>query len=151
MEEIRFRDLEYRHKPKSVDWFWGLGLLAIFSIGLSIFFGNLLFGILILMGAASIGIFAVREPREIEYVINERGILIGDAFHPYSELESFYIDHQQHTTKLILVSKRFFTSYIVIDIDAHNPEAIQNALTLKLPEVEHHEPLLHAIAERLGI
>ncbi|MDO8492363.1 MAG: hypothetical protein Q7S34_01845 [bacterium] len=151
MQEIRWTDLEYPHRPKSVDWFWGLGLLAIAVAGLSIFLGNLLFGLLFIAGSASIGIFAVREPKEIEYIINDKGVLIGDSFHSYDELGSFYVDRQEQVTKLILTSKKLFSSYLVIDITEHNPDAIHDALIQKLPEVEHREPLLHAVAERLGI
>jgi len=151
MEEIRWRDLEYPHRPKSVDWYWGLGLLAIVLAVVSIFFGNLLLGILIIAGAATIGIFTVREPHEIDYVISSKGILINSDFHPYQDLESFFVDEQEKGTKLILVSKKFFTSYIIIDIKDHHPDTVRDFLLNKLPEIEHREPLLHAIAERLGI
>mgnify|MGYP001576987073 CR=1 FL=1 len=151
MQELRWKDFEYLNHEKSIDWYWGLGVVTILGVGLSIFFDNTLLAILIGMGGIAIGLFAMREPKEIEYIIGERTIILGDETHPYNELESFSIDHQHHDVKLIIVSKKFFLPYIVITIKEHHPDTVREYLVRKLPEGAHQEPIIHAIAERIGI
>ena len=52
----------HEHRDHSTDWYWGLGLLAIAGAGLALFFGNLLFAVIIVMAAGSIGVLALRGP-----------------------------------------------------------------------------------------
>ncbi len=151
MQEIRWRDYEYLHHEKSIDWYWGLGTITVLGVGLSVFFGNTLLAILIGLGGIAVGLFAMRDPKEIEYCITERKILIGNEAHSYSELESFSIDHQHDDIKLIFVSKKFFLPYIVLTIKEHHPDTIREYLERKLPEANHQEPIIHVIAERIGI
>ena len=151
MEEIRWRDYEYTYHPKTVDWFWGLGLISIVIAGISIYFGNLLFGLLVLIGAVSVGLFAIREPKEIDYVLSEKSVNIGETVYRYLDLESFFVDEQRDNNKLILLMKKFFVPYIVITIKNHSADEVRDFMLKKLLEAEHHEPLIHALADRLGI
>ena len=151
MQELRWKDFEYLHHKKTIDWYWGLGVVTVLGFGLAIFFGNTLLAILVGLGGISIGLFALRAPKEIEYVISERVVMLGEEVHPYNELESFSIDHQHHDVKLIIISKKFFLPYIVITIKEHHPDSVREYLVRKLPEASHREPLIHAIAERIGI
>lgn len=151
MQEITWTDFEYPHKKRSVDWYWGLGLVTICAAGLSIFLGNLLFGIFILLAGLTVGLLAIRIPREIEYKIADQGIHLGEAHYSYAELESFFVDEQKYCNKLILLRKKIFLPQLIITLPAIDPHSVRDYLLHRLPESEHHEPFLHALGERLGI
>jgi hypothetical protein len=151
MHEISWSEYEYAHRPKTVDWFWGLGLLALISSGVALYFGNILLAVIIGLGAFSVGLFAVRIPKQVLYVINERGIGVGEEFFHYEELDSFFIHKQQHEDKLILAPKKFLGTLMVIPIREYEGEDIKEILIHKLKEVPHHEPLAHVLADWLGI
>jgi len=151
MHDLRWSEFEYHHRPKTVDWFWGLGLIAILAAGLSLFFSNILLSILILLGAITIGLFAVRAPKKIEYRITDVGIYMGEDYLHFEEITSFFIERQHHEDKLIIAPKRFLGTLIVIPIRTYTMEQVKDALIHKIEESPHHEPLIHRLIDLLGI
>lgn len=140
--ELEWEALEYHHVDKTSDWFWGLALLAIVGVGASIFFGNILFAAVILLGAGTLALFGARQPHMTQFVISERGVRIGKNLFPYSTLESFWITDDSHThPQLLIKSKKLLMPLIVIPIAHVNSEDIREILLDKLVEEEHHEPL----------
>lgn len=150
MEPLRWSSLEYQDRERTTDWFWGLGIVAFSFASLSFYFGNYLLAILILISAFSLTLFAIKKPQHIEYELHEDGLRANDVFYPFSTLESFWVEQFSREPKIILVSKKFLVPHIIIPIEEHDPKKIREFLLGKLEEVEHHEPLLHIITERLG-
>lgn len=143
--------LEYPHHERSVDWYWGLGLTSAAIAVVAIFLDNPLFAVLVITGAIAIGILALREPKPITYRVTDKTVEIGEKKIWYTDIESFYVSEREDDVKLILGSKHFFTPYIIIPIFDHDPDVLRAFLLRKLPEVEHHEPILNVIIERLGL
>lgn len=150
MEPIIWRALEYEDRERTPDWFWGLGLIAVAFAGLSIYFENYLLAVLVVIGAFSLMLFAIRKPEHVEYELHEDGIRINKTFYPLNTLQSFWVEQFTAEPKIIIVSKKFFVPHIIIPIEDYDPKKIREFLLNKLEEVEHHEPLLHTITERLG-
>lgn len=90
--DIHWKAEEYAHREKTVDWYWALGIISVSAIIISIILKNFLFAILILIGAGTVVLFSVKKPRLIDVKINHKGIIIDKFFHPYSEIDSFWID-----------------------------------------------------------
>lgn len=151
MNELTWSAPEYLEQNRSTDWYWGVGLVALIAAGAAVFFGNYLFAVLIAVGAFSLILFAQRKPEHIEYSITERGIRINSLLYPYNSLDSFWVDENEHDPKILLASKKFFLPYIIIPLYDHDPREVRDILLAYLPEVEHHEPLLQILAERLGL
>jgi hypothetical protein len=63
-EEMVWSVITHEHRERTTDWYWALGLVAIAGAVASVFFGNTLLAIIILLGAGSIGFLAIRGPRE---------------------------------------------------------------------------------------
>ena len=59
---------EFHHNPKSSDWFWAVAIIAISMTILTFIYGNILLGILLIIGTIGIFLHADRLPvvREIE-------------------------------------------------------------------------------------
>src|SRR3990167_8118911 len=114
---------EHEYKERSSDWFWAVGIVA-FSIAIaSIIFGNVLFGILVLVASFAMALFINKEPEVTEVVINEQGVARGRVFYTYESLDSFWIDHEHSHPKILLRSKKFFLPLIIVPLGDSNPRS----------------------------
>lgn len=149
---IRWNAFEYEHTEKGSDWFWALGIITISAAGAAFALGNILFGILILVGAFSLALFANRHPDLIQFEINERGVVIGDTLYPYTTLDSFWIEDTVQTAipKIIIKSKKVLMPYIIIPFEHNDSTSIHDYLSEYIKEEEHNEPLSHKILEYFG-
>ena len=148
---INWQAYEYHHEPKSVDWFWAVAIIALCVTILSILYSDILFAIVVLIGTATLCIYAVRPPELVRFELNEKGVVIEDKMYPYATLESFWVEEAAYPhPKLLIKSKKFIMPLIVIPIDEVHPEDVRQYLLPYLPEVEHFEPVSQKIMEYLG-
>src|SRR5690348_12475178 len=112
---ISWQAHEYFHQDKSVDWYWGLGIVAITAAVLAVIFGNILFALVIVLFAFAAGMQAHRVPRVLDFELTPRGIVIDHLLFPYSTLESFSINEQhvhKPDPKVLVKTKRLFLPFI---------------------------------------
>lgn len=150
MEPIRWQGYEYEFSEKSADWFWALGIIAVSSAITAIIFKNLLFALLILIGALTLALFAARRPHLTHFEVSKRGVAVDRILYPYKTLEAFWINHDDEEPKVIISSDKFLMPYIVIALDGVDTEALQTILREHLPEEELTEPISHKILEFFG-
>lgn len=143
---------EHVYTEKGPDWFWAVGIITLTLAIAAIAYGNVLFAIVIVVGAVALTLQSLRRPQTVEFAIGERGITADETLYPYSTLHSFWVEHNPHEQKLILQSQKTLMPYIVIPIDKSevDPEAVRHELLYFLPEEEHLEPLSQKIMEYLG-
>jgi hypothetical protein len=147
---LRWQAPEYQHYQRSTDWFWAVGIIAISISILAFFFHNALFGILILLAAAILVFYTVREPENVDYEINKRGIMVNKDLHPYLTLEAFWIETRTGEPKIILHSKKALMPYIIIPLHNDDVDEVADVLREFLEEKELAEPTSHKIMEYLG-
>ncbi len=159
METISWQAYEYEHRERSADWYWALGILAIAAAVTAILFSDILFGVLILIAAFTMALFAARPPRLLTFEIGERGIKVGRHFFPYLSLHSFWVEtgHEGHRPALILRSKKALSPHIVLPLSSRNPSVrfpdpheVRDSVLSKLPEEEQRESLAEHLLEFFG-
>lgn len=141
---------EFHYQNKTSDWFWALGVLGITSAIASFIFGNVLFGILLLIATFVITLFATKHPQDVLFEISDRGVRIGEKLYPYQNLHSFWVEDEGEQATLLLAAKRNLASLIVIPIETVSPYQVRTALADFLEEEEHDLPLADRFFERLG-
>ncbi|OHA89571.1 MAG: hypothetical protein A3C70_02325 [Candidatus Zambryskibacteria bacterium RIFCSPHIGHO2_02_FULL_43_14] len=142
---------EYEHKERSPDWFWAVGIIAVSIAIAAIIFGNIILGILILIGAFALSLFASRPPDTLHIIIDEKGITKGKIRYPYSTLESFWIDIEHPHKKIILRSGKIFMPLIIIPLgDEADTEQLHEKLLHSMPEEFHSLPFVERLLEYLG-
>ena len=142
---------EHHHEDRSNDWYWALGVVVVAAIGVSIVFGNFLFAVVLLLGAATIAIFAMRGPLAVEYTIGPRGIRIGNELFPYTTLESFYIDEDgPRGPELLLKSERLFMPLIIVPLPPEYIDAVDDMLGERLDEEHLEESFFNRLLEFFG-
>lgn len=150
---INWQALEYHHEPKSPDWFWAVGIIALCTAIISIIYGNILFAILVIVATFSLFMYAVRQPEFIEFELNRKGIVIEKKLYPYSTLQSFWVEEFNNIhphPKLLVKSQKIAMPLIVIPIAGIHPDDVRDFLRLYLPEEEQFEPLSQKLMEYLG-
>lgn len=142
---------EHHHIEKKPDWFWILGIIAVSGAIAAFFFGNFLFAILILVGATSLGLVALRRPRIVPFSVSTRGIRVDDTLYPYSTLDVYHIDNTTHEhTQLLIRSKKLYMPLIVMPIPEEYTDDIHDILEERLREEELEEPFMNVLLEFFG-
>jgi hypothetical protein len=147
---LKWQAPEYHHYQRGADWFWAVGIITISIVVLAFFFDNALFGILILLSAIILIVFVVRTPKDVDYEINKRGIIVDKILHPYFTLESFWIETRENEPKIILKSKKMVMPFIIIPLHNDSVDEVNSVLCEFLDEKEMHEPASHKIMDYLG-
>jgi hypothetical protein len=152
-ETIAWQMYEFEHREKSADWYWALGIIAIAAAVAAIFLGNILFAIILLLGAFTLGMHGNSKPKVYTYQLSRRGIQVEKNLYTFETLDSFWIEEFEDRPHRILVkSQKFFMPYIIMPLSPDmDPEEIRHFfLDHGLPEIEHHESFLHQLFEYLG-
>lgn len=142
---------EHTHIEKTADWYWVLGILAVAGSVTSIIFGNVLFGVVILLAAMTMFMTGNKLPRIIPFEVSSRGVRIDSTLFPYSTLESFYIDEESYAgPQLIVKSKKLFVPLLILPLPEEYIDIVELIIAPRLMEEHLEEPLSHKILEFLG-
>lgn len=153
-QTITWQAYEHQHADKGVDWFWALGIVAVSGAIVALLFGNVLFALLIVVAAFTLGLLASRSPQLVTYTLTERGILADATLYPYQMLEAFWVrteTERERSPVLIVDAQQFLSPHLVIPLADTDPEAIREYLARFLPEEEMEEPLAQRIGEFFGV
>ncbi len=149
-DSLKWQAPEYHHYQRSKDWYWAVGIITVSIAILAFVFSNALFGILILISAGILVFYTLREPQDVNYEINEKGIMINNDLHPYLTLEAFWIENRTTEPKMILKSKKMLQPYIIIPIHEDSAVEIAEVLRKFVEEKELTEPASHKVMDYLG-
>ncbi len=144
---------EDKYVERGNDWYWGLGLLAVFGSAGAFLVGNFLFGIFIILSAIVLFLFSTKQMDIKSFQINSLGIQCGDTLYRYKTIKAFWIDHENEKEPMLVIhTSRIFDPVMAIplteDIDLSD-------LRLFLRNLIHEEfiqePRFHRILDKLGL
>ncbi|TSC68705.1 MAG: Uncharacterized protein G01um101456_533 [Parcubacteria group bacterium Gr01-1014_56] len=151
-QEMVWSVTTHEHRARSVDWYWALGVVALLGAIASVFFGNGLLAIIIVLGAASIGYLAARGPREHTVKIDDRGVSVDGTRYPYSAIRSFWVEHEATEPHLFLSMRGVLTPHISLLLDdARQGEAVRAHLLKHIEEEEQGPHIGEHLAEIFGL
>lgn len=151
LRAIEWEALEHHHGPKSNDWFWVLGIIALSGAIAAVLFNNFLLAIVVLIAGSVMSILAIRPPKTIRYALTQRGIKIDNFFYPYTTLESYYIEeHHIVGHQLLIKSQKMVMPLLILPLPEEDVDGIENILAERLPEEHLEEPLVNQILEFFG-
>lgn len=128
-----------------------LGIIAVAGSVASIILGNVLFGIVIILAAGVMMLYAHRGPRTLRFEIGPRGVRIENLLYPYSSLESFCLDEEHpYGPQLIVKPRKLFAQLLIMPIPEEYMEEIEHILAMRLPEEHMEEPFAHQLLEFFG-
>lgn len=147
---LRWSAYEHEHLERGSDWFWALGIIAVSAALTSILLGNVLFAVLIVVAAATIGLIANHPPQLHEFELTEAGIRTGVTMHPYENIISFWVDEEPQEPVLLVDTIAFMAPNLVIPLGETKPDAVREFLREYAEEVPMKEPLAHKVMEFFG-
>ncbi len=144
---------EYEHDPKSADWYWALGIIAVAGTIASILFGNTLFAVLILVAAIAIGLHAAKQPPLHRFQLIETGLMIGDVLFPFNQMISFSILQdaaEQYPPLLSIKTASWHAPHLMIPLDGVDESTVLAHFLNHVDEEEHQHTLADLVAAWLG-
>ena len=151
MNSFSWRTHEYVHRKRSQDWFWVVGIVATAVAITSILFGNVLFAVVVVIGAFVLCMFAARTPKIIDVEIDEKTVRVENVVYPFKELKSFWIDSEHFDgTRLVLERKRTFMPHVMIPMEEDHVETVKAILSEKIPLIPFEEHAVQSFLEHIG-
>ena len=148
--KVTWQAKEYTYREKSADWYWAVGIVAVSLTITAILFGNTLFGVVIILGSATLMLYASRKPSRLSCTVDRDGVRFGKNFYPYRSLDAFWIDEGSEPNRLLLKSLKKTSPLISVPIEKIEPNIIRAYLKDFMEEEEIHEPLSVRLMEFLG-
>jgi|SRR3989344_2759814 len=148
--KIEWDAYEHEYKERSSDWFWAVGIVSTSIAIASIIFGNVILGILILVGTFTLVLFINKEPDKVHVMVTEQGVTRGKIHYPYYTLASYWLDSEHPHPKLLLRSQKFFLPILVVPLDTSLAEEVDKTLVQFIPEEEHSLTVVEKLLEALG-
>ncbi len=149
----QWETLEYDVRVRSSDWFWAVGIIAGALALASIFLGNILLAVLLVVGAVTLIVHHIQEPKKLDISVTDRGVHVNKEFFPYHTLDSFFIEEEIGPPLLALLSKeRMILPHVKIALpDELERKELRDYLLNYVDEEYHPATLSESILHFLGI
>lgn len=153
-QEIVWHVLTHEHKEHSADWYWAVGLLTLLGAVLSVYFGNILLALILIIGAGSIVVLKIRGPREHQVTVDARGTTLDGTLYPWKNIHSFWVNKDESRGDLCvyLTTHSWIMPRITVPLDnmAH-AEQVEAYMKRFAPEEEQWPHFGEHLAELLGL
>ena len=150
---ITWQAPEFEYHPKGVTWYWGSIIVAVILVAAAVWQRNFLFGLFIIIAEILILVWANRDPRPLDFTLNEKGITIeGHRFYPTREIASFasFEDWSEEWSTVILDLKGHFRPSVRIHVPRDQFNEIEHAMQTIIPLVHKDQSLVDVLERFLG-
>ncbi len=136
---------EHHFDQKTVDWYWYFGIIVVAIAFLSFYFGDMLFGIFIILAGAILGILSYKDTKVVPISISKRGIVFGTYLYPWTAYESFWIEDEHiHGARMLLRPRSQFMPISVIPINEEvDLNEVREAMLIFIEEEHMQESPIH--------
>ena len=147
MEKIEWQAPEYIHSEKSRDRYWIVGIVSVSIAIIAIILNDVIFGLLILVSAFTLSLFASRPAQIVKHELNDIGVWKGEAKHTYKEIKSFWIETVDSYPRILFKIDHRFSPFFVFLIHPDDAEEMRAFLSVRIPE----EKMTESVFEKLLI
>ena len=102
LNKIEWQAPEYKHKEKSIDFFWTIGVIALMMFVVTIWQQNYIFAIFILVSALSLFLFSIRQPQIMTFIIETSGFSLGKDKYEWKKIKGFHIKKESDKAILLI-------------------------------------------------
>ncbi len=135
---VEWKASEFVHHDKSAGWYTKLALFAVIVGALVYWLTRDFVSVAVVIGGAILlAVYGARQPRELEYKLDNRGVQIGQKYHSYGEFRSFSIMPEGAFSSVIFMPLKRFAVTTTIYFAPEDETKITDILTDCLPFEEH--------------
>lgn len=126
---------EYEEHERGRLWYVVAGIIIALLLIFCVYTANLLFALIIVITSFVIILQHTRRPERYKFAITGSGIVIGDNFYPYEDLDSFWIAYSPPEVKKVYFTfKSSFKPEIYVHLEDQNPLLVRDTLLDYLDE-----------------
>ncbi|MDD5749665.1 MAG: hypothetical protein PHO91_02670 [Patescibacteria group bacterium] len=126
---------EFVKEKKGKWWYISFAVIFLLMLVYSYFEENFLFMIIITLFIFAYFSLDKKDPQRIPIALAEDGLLLGDKFIDYKDLENFYIIYYPPQIKnLYFQPKNQLKNRLIISLEKQNPVEVRKILLNHLPE-----------------
>lgn len=144
---------EYEHNPKSADWYWALGIVAVAGTVALVLFGNYLLAVLVVVATVAIALHAAKTPPLHRFQLTEHGLFIGEELHPFERMLSFTVleDIEGKLPPILSIKNESWLSpHLIVPLAEIDVDAVYALLLKHVDEQEHRHTFTDVVAAWLG-
>lgn len=151
LETIEWQAPEYNHKKRGPDFFWAIGLIALVLAIIAAWMTNYVFAIFIIVSGASLIMFTLREPQDMNFTIKTEGLFIGKDRYEWKNIKGFNVKNGDPYGKLLIETSKYFLPVYTIPLPTSITEEVKTELIKIIPNKEIGESPSMAFAEKVGL
>ena len=141
---------EYIAHHKSKQWYVKLGITAlVIAFLVWLITRDKISALAVIVGAAVLGVYGARQPRELQYSLDISELAIGRKSYALGEFRSFTIDDQQQFSSVNLLPLKRFSPGLTIYYAPDDEDAIIDLLSQVLPIETHQPDLIDRLMQRI--
>ncbi|MFB6226202.1 MAG: hypothetical protein ABEJ02_02525 [Candidatus Paceibacteria bacterium] len=126
---------EYNKHERGPTWIITMSIIGLGLIGFGIYTGNFLFALIIMLLGIIIFLQHNQDPMEIPFAVTEMGIVMGNKFYPYKELDAFFIVYEPpKIKKLYFEIDSQIKPLLKVPLEDEDPNQIRQTLRNYIPE-----------------
>lgn len=150
IEKIEWSAPEYRHKEKSVDFIWTIGLVALVSCIIALWLKNYLFSVFIFISGACLILFSIRPPSDVNFSIETDGISLGKDKYDWKKIKFFNIKKNKDEALLLIEIDKYLLPIYTIPLPLDKADQVRTSLlkVLEMKELEESKSMI--FMEKLG-
>lgn len=149
-EQITWTASEFIEHTKSLGWYASLGVAALLSDAvLYFFFRDKITSVVILVAAVTLGVYANRKPRQLEYKVDAHGLGIADRALPYNLFRSFAIVDEDAFSSIVFLPHKRFGLLTTIYFAPEDEGRIVDTISQHLPLEPGHQDALDKLMRRI--
>lgn len=150
---VEWEGHEYDHNPKSADWYWALGILAVAGAIAAILFGNYLLGLVVLVAATTIALHGTKHPTLHRFRLVEHGLIIGEEEYHFDHMTSFSVleDIEGELPPILSIKHDSWVSpHLWVPLEGVDADVVYTYFLRHVDEDKHHHTFSDVVAAWLG-
>jgi len=140
---------EYEPQERNRRWHIFMGIIAVLLVLFGVWTANYLFVLIVILFGIIVMLHGVQEPINVNFAVTQMGIVVGNIYYRYSELDSFWIIYHPPEVKNLYFSfDRMVKHRLLIPLHDFDPRPIRDHLAQFLEEdlEQEEEPFSDRIA-----
>ena len=149
-EAISWTGSEFLDRHKNLAWYISLGIfISVVCAVIYLLSRDLISIIFIAITGVLFAIIASRKPKQVQYIIDNKGIKIGNRTYSFADFKSFSIQRDGMIGYVNLMPLKRLLPELSIYYAPNEEQKILNALSLHIPHDQVEESLVDKLFKNL--